>query len=114
MEGDKLDVLLGTDYVGLLLQHDDFTLTRAHESLRECLLIFFRPRLCRPLRINPLAVFDISSYIPDSLAPKYQALKGAILSTLETFRVISPTAEGSATGTPLVHSRMALTSITAP
>jgi protein kinase C substrate 80K-H len=40
VEGYKLDDLLGTDYVGLLLEHDEFTSSRSRESLCKCATIF--------------------------------------------------------------------------
>ncbi|KIM83986.1 hypothetical protein PILCRDRAFT_819014 [Piloderma croceum F 1598] len=75
LEGRKLDGLLGTDYVGLLLEHDEYTTANAHDSL----------------------LFDISSYIPDTLLPTFQALKNSVVGSLEILGIVRGGVEGSAT-----------------
>ena len=104
VEGTKLDGLLRTDYVGLLLEHDEYTTASARDSLRKWRLCFLRSRsrVCS-LANADVAVFDISSYIPDPLLPKYQSLKESVVSYLEMLGIVRGAVEGGATGT-IPHS----------
>jgi len=113
LEGRKLDGLLGTDYVGLLLEHDEYTTASAHDSLREYrfpLVFSYRAPSARVVgfsrafttlvNADRVAVFDISSYIPDTLLPTFQALKNSVVSSLEILGIVRGGVEGSATGKP--------------
>lgn len=115
LEGRKLDGLLGTDYVGLLLEHDEYTTASAHGSLREYrfptlffLLVssgsYVHP-LCWLMLIGHgrAAVFDISSYIPDTLLPTFQAIKNSVVNSLEILGIVRGGVEGSATGKNTYH-----------
>jgi protein kinase C substrate 80K-H len=105
LEGRKLDGLLGTDYVGLLLEHDEYTTASAHDSLREyrvpsARVVGFSRAFTTLANADRVAVFDISSYIPDTLLPTFQALKNSVVSSLEILGIVRGGVEGSATGKP--------------
>lgn len=89
-----LDGLLDTDYIGLLLEHDEYTTSSSQSSLRG----FPRVFCSRILLIDWSTVFDISSYIPDVFLPGYQSLKDTVVDYLELFGIAHGPAEGSAAG----------------
>ncbi|KAJ7367858.1 glucosidase II beta subunit-like-domain-containing protein [Mycena albidolilacea] len=67
-----LDDLLNTDYVSLLLAHDDHVQTPPPSSL-----------------------FNVRSYLPDSLIPQYEGLRETLLSWLEVVGIAGSDAEKS-------------------
>ncbi|KAL4264047.1 Glucosidase 2 subunit beta [Pleurotus pulmonarius] len=70
----NLDPLLNTDYVSLLLEHDEHVQTPASESV----------------------LFDLASYIPDSIYPQYEELKDAVISWLEKLGIVKPSPDAAA------------------
>lgn len=48
-----------------------------------------------------LAVFDLSSYLPDSLVPQYEALRDAVVSFLETIGIAKGIESASAGEFPI-------------
>ncbi|KAK1230981.1 hypothetical protein PQX77_005913 [Marasmius sp. AFHP31] len=61
-----LDSLLNSDYVSLLLEHDDHVRTPIQGSL----------------------LFDLASYLPDSVIPQYEEIKDIVVSWLQMLGVI--------------------------
>ncbi|KAJ7895951.1 glucosidase II beta subunit-like-domain-containing protein [Mycena olivaceomarginata] len=77
-----LDDLLNTDYVALLLAHDDHVQTPPPSSL-----------------------FNVRSYLPDSFIPQYEGLRETLLSWLEVVGIAGSGAEKS-TGQPAALNRV--------
>ncbi|KAJ7265858.1 glucosidase II beta subunit-like-domain-containing protein [Mycena haematopus] len=67
-----LDELLNSDYVSLLMAHDDHVMTPP-----------------------PSTLFNIRSYLPESLIPQYQGMREAILSWLEVVGIAGTDVEKS-------------------
>ncbi|KAK7051251.1 hypothetical protein VNI00_004751 [Paramarasmius palmivorus] len=67
-EDDIKDLLENTDYVQLLLEHDEHVRSPIPGSM----------------------LFDITSYLPDSVVPAYEEFKSSFVDLLSTFGVISP------------------------
>ncbi|KDQ29552.1 hypothetical protein PLEOSDRAFT_1055546 [Pleurotus ostreatus PC15] len=80
----NLDPLLNTDYVSLLLEHDEHVQTPASESI----------------------LFDLASYIPDSIYPQYEEWKDAVISLLEKLGIVKPSPDAAADSS---KARQALT-----
>ncbi|KAI5116540.1 hypothetical protein M0805_004323 [Coniferiporia weirii] len=68
-----LDDLLDTDYVTLLLEHDQHVGIDSAQSI----------------------LFDLSSYIPDAFIPQYEILRDSVVSFLETLGIARGTDEPS-------------------
>ncbi|KAJ3857201.1 glucosidase II beta subunit-like-domain-containing protein [Lentinula lateritia] len=81
LEND-LDDLLNSDYISLLLEHDEYVQSPPEGSV----------------------LFDIASYLPDSIVPQYEEFKETILSLLVSFGIIK-SETSSFTGTSLDTSR---------
>lgn len=79
-----LDGLLRTDYVSLLIEHDEHIDAPSSES--------------------PL--FDLASYLPDSLVPHYEDVKDTLLTWLENLGIVHGQSDAAADTT---HARQALT-----
>ncbi|KAE9398280.1 hypothetical protein BT96DRAFT_976528 [Gymnopus androsaceus JB14] len=82
LEND-LDDLLKTDYVSLLLEHDDYAQAPAEGSV----------------------LFDLASYLPDSIAPQYEEFKETFVSWLVGLGIIKGESPSS---TDTSRSRQAL------
>ncbi|KAH7875968.1 endoplasmic reticulum protein [Lentinula edodes] len=86
LEND-LDDLLNSDYISLLLEHDEYVQSPPEGSV----------------------LFDIASYLPDSVVPQYEEFKETILSLLVSFGIIK-SETSSSTGTLYTsRSRQVLT-----
>ncbi|KAJ4492732.1 endoplasmic reticulum protein [Lentinula edodes] len=83
LEND-LDDLLNSDYISLLLEHDEYVQSPPEGSV----------------------LFDIASYLPDSVVPQYEEFKETILSLLVSFGIIKSETSSS---TDTSRSRQALT-----
>ncbi|KAJ4470077.1 glucosidase II beta subunit-like-domain-containing protein [Lentinula lateritia] len=81
LEND-LDDLLNSDYISLLLEHDEYVQSPPEGSV----------------------LFDIASYLPDAIVPQYEEFKETILSLLVSFGIIKSEISSS-TGTSLDTSR---------
>ncbi|KIK65747.1 hypothetical protein GYMLUDRAFT_158799 [Collybiopsis luxurians FD-317 M1] len=79
-----LDGLLNTDYVSLLLEHDEYVQSPE----------------------GSVSVFDIASYLPDSIVPQYEEFKETLVSWLVTLGIIRGE---TASSTDTSRSRQALT-----
>ncbi|KAL0058582.1 hypothetical protein AAF712_010460 [Marasmius tenuissimus] len=79
-----LDSLLNSDYVSLLLEHDDHVRTPIEGSL----------------------LFDLASYLPDSVIPQYEEIKDTVVSWLQMLGVIQGDDGNAADAT---RARQALT-----
>ncbi|KAJ3790593.1 glucosidase II beta subunit-like-domain-containing protein [Lentinula aff. detonsa] len=79
-----LDDLLNSDYVTLLLEHDEYVQSVPEGSV----------------------LFDIASYLPDSIAPQYEEFKDTLISWLVNLGVIKGETPSS---TDTSRSRQALT-----
>jgi protein kinase C substrate 80K-H len=90
----ELNALMWTDHTNLLLQHDSHVNTeKTPSSLRE-----FIHSLGRPVMLRSHLVFDLNAYIPEALAPQYEALKEILVSWLELFGIAHAPKQDSATG----------------
>ncbi|KAJ3879612.1 glucosidase II beta subunit-like-domain-containing protein [Lentinula edodes] len=83
LEND-LDDLLNSDYISLLLEHDEYVQSPPEGSV----------------------LFDIASYLPDSVVPQYEEFKETILSLLVSFGIIKSEISSS---TDTSRSRQVLT-----
>ncbi|KAF9076641.1 glucosidase II beta subunit-like-domain-containing protein [Rhodocollybia butyracea] len=83
LEND-LDDLLNQDYISLLLEHDEYVQASSESSI----------------------LFDVASYLPDSVIPKYEEFKETLVSWLVSLGVIKGEAPSSADTS---RSRQALT-----
>ncbi|KAJ8456395.1 hypothetical protein ONZ45_g18736 [Pleurotus djamor] len=79
-----LDALINTDYVSLLLEHDEHVQNPEPDSV----------------------LFDLASYIPESLYPSYEELKETITSWMEKLGVIKTASDPAADS---ARARQALT-----
>lgn len=90
-ELDKdLPKLLKTDYVSLLLEHEDYIKSPAEGSLCTCFLPFTDIGV-----FIASSVFEISNYLPESLIPQYEDFKDTILGVLESIGIIRPSSSAS-------------------
>ncbi|KAJ7499351.1 glucosidase II beta subunit-like-domain-containing protein [Mycena latifolia] len=69
-----LDELLDTDYVSLLMAHDEHVLTPPPSS----------------------SLFNVRSYLPESFIPQYEEMRGTIISWLEVIGISGSDSEASA------------------
>lgn len=81
-----LEELLDTDYVSLLLEHDEHVKSPpASASLREyivsCISIYI-------LNFMFDLVFDPTAYLPDAFIPQFEDLKDTVIGWLETMGII--------------------------
>ncbi|KAF5371945.1 hypothetical protein D9615_008110 [Tricholomella constricta] len=83
---NELDTLLRTDYVSLLLEHDEHVQAPHHEGS---------------------ILFDLTSYLPDSVIPQYEEFKDTLVSWLRTFGIIRGGDDTSAADS--THARQAFT-----
>ncbi|KAJ3889220.1 glucosidase II beta subunit-like-domain-containing protein [Lentinula edodes] len=81
---NDLDDLLNSDYISLLLEHDEYVQSPPEGSV----------------------LFDIASYLPDSVVPQYEEFKETILSLLVSFGIIKSEISSS---TDTSRSRQVLT-----
>ncbi|KAG5645275.1 hypothetical protein DXG03_006577 [Asterophora parasitica] len=81
-----IDPLLNTDYVSLLLEHDEHIMAPHEEGS---------------------ILFDLTSYLPDSLIPQYEDFKDTLVSWLKTFGIIRGGDDSSAADS--TRARQALT-----
>ncbi|KAJ4472044.1 glucosidase II beta subunit-like-domain-containing protein [Lentinula aciculospora] len=79
-----LDDLLNSDYVSLLLEHDEYVQSPTEGS----------------------ALFDIASYLPDSVVPQFEGFRETLVSWLVTLGIIKGETPSS---TDTSHLRQALT-----
>ncbi|KAF8991406.1 hypothetical protein BDZ89DRAFT_973841 [Hymenopellis radicata] len=81
-----LPKLLKTDYVSLLLEHDEHVSTPAEGSM----------------------LFELSNYLPDALIPQYEDFKDTLLGWMETIGVIRPSVGVSTGRCKATHAQQAL------
>ncbi|KAG5735388.1 Glucosidase 2 subunit beta [Termitomyces sp. T112] len=63
---NELDTLLNADYISLLLEHDEHIRAPREDSL----------------------LFDLTAYLPDSLVPQYEEIRGTLVSWLTKLGVV--------------------------
>jgi protein kinase C substrate 80K-H len=92
----EIEQILRTDRISLLVEHDKHVghSGSSAKSLRK--LILSCPSF---FSLMSLTVFDVSSYIPDSLLPEYEAASSTLSSWLSTFGIVSKSGEESADAT---------------
>lgn len=87
----NLDPLLNTDYVSLLLEHDEHAQSPASESVCR-----WHSACFTEFGSHWAQVFDLASYIPDSIYPQYEELKDAVISWLEKLGIVKPSPDAAA------------------
>ena len=80
-----LSDLLETDHVSLLLEHEEHMQAPQEGSVREYLSTFLHSAWLNV----PIAVFAITSYLPDSVTLQYETFKDSLVSLLQKFGVVS-------------------------
>jgi protein kinase C substrate 80K-H len=79
----ELPGLLQSDYESLLIEYEKHIGTPTTESLCMCYIFYMGTYLDAPS-----TVFDVSAYIPDALAPQYEALRDGLLNWLRIFGIV--------------------------
>lgn len=82
--------LLDTDYVSLMLEYEEHIQAPVEGSIRKSMT----PSGHYYFSISYCPVFDLTSYMPDSVIPVYEDLKDTLVSWLQKFGIVS--ADGSA------------------
>ena len=80
----ELNELLETDHVSLLLAHEKHIQAPREDSIRECSSTFFH----NAWLIVSIAVFTITSYLPESVIPQFETLKDSLVSLLKKLGVV--------------------------
>lgn len=87
---DQLDALLATDYVSLLLEHEEFIQAPIGGSICTC-----HSYSRRIVNWPSSAVFEFSSYLPESFLPAYEDFKDTLVSSLQKFGILSGGSDGA-------------------